>query len=522
MRTSVAALIVLLLAPFAVAGWEEDLAALIAADEADRPTLLEKVAAASPDTSAVIGKLRGITFAEAPKGKMFLRKTMCRDGVERPWVLLAPEGIDPAKPAPLLVILHGGVHRADLVEKPLESAENKLLTNACRERGWLAIYPFGQIGAAWWDDVGMANIENLIRTVKRERNVDDDRVAMVGFSDGGSAGFLHAMVKPTDYAAFLALNGHMGVGAIDAGRDTYAPNFANTPVFATTTFGDELYPSAKMRKTIEMARKAGGRIFYRERAGRHDGDHLKPLIPVMVEFLERHRRDPFPTRIVWEASSRQFGRCRWLEVTDLRIGEKAPWHVEHNVHLVDERVSIGFNLAKHEGDGLKVGGVVDDSFAKKNGLKVDDIVIGMNGQVVKKIEDLNAAKSKVMRGDPVTLKILRGGKEMTLAGNLPEISRYMVFPRKNLSGMVRAAYAANVFTVETSCVARFRIFVYPSMVNLDEPVTVLVNGRQVHSAKVAPDVRFLLESFLADRDRRALPVAEISVEVPVVAGAGGR
>jgi predicted esterase len=514
MRTAVTALIVLLLATHAAAGWEEDLTALIAADEAERAALLEKVAGAAPDAASVLARIRGLRFPDAPKGKMFLRKTMCRDGVERPWVLLVPEGIDPAKPAPLLVMLHGGVHRPDLVEKPLESAERKLLTATCRERGWLAIYPFGQIGAAWWDDVGMANIENLIRTVKREHNVDDDRVAMVGFSDGGSAGFLHAMVKPTDYSAFLALNGHMGVGSIDANRDTYARNFASTPVFATTTFDDELYPSARMRKTIAMARRAGGRISYHERAGRHNGDDLRPLVPDMAEFLVRHPRDPFPSRIVWETTTKQFGRCRWLHVTDVRIEPKAAWHTDHNVALIDDRVSIGFNLAPHEGDGLKVGGVVDLTFAKMYGLKEGDLVIGMNGQEVKKIEDLNAAKAKVKRGDPVDLTVLRDGKEITISGNLPEISRYLIFQRRNLSGMVRADYAANTFTIDTSCVGAFRLLVYGEMVNLDEPVTVMVNGRQVHSAKVKPDVRFLLASFLADRDRKALPVAELECRVP--------
>ncbi len=80
-----------------------------------------------------------------------------------------------------------------------------------------------------------------------------------GFSDGASAAFLYGMVAPNDYAAFVALNGHMGVGSLDGNLPTYAPNLANTPVYAVTTFDDPLYPARVMRRTIEMAREAGRR-----------------------------------------------------------------------------------------------------------------------------------------------------------------------------------------------------------------------------------------------------------------------
>lgn len=339
-------LVVLLLAAAARAGWEEDLDRLIAAPAGpESDALALSVAKAAPGWAEVAARIRATTFPDAPKGEAYLRQTTCADGVERPWVLFVPESYDPSKPTPLLVVLHGGVSRADISKEPLEWANGNPFVKLAKERGWLAIHPFGQKDATWWDEVGMQNIRNLVRTVKRERNVDDDRVFMAGISDGASAGFTHAMVDPNDYGAFVALIGHMGVGSIDGDLDTYAPNLANSPIYATTHFGDALYPSERMRATIEMALRAGGRILYRERQGTHGTEDTLPWFPAIADWLERHPRDPLPHRVVWETSTKRFGLCRWLAIDRVTTAKAADWHRDHNVSLTSDRVSIGFQLS---------------------------------------------------------------------------------------------------------------------------------------------------------------------------------
>ncbi len=59
-----------------------------------------------------------------------------------------------------------------------------------------------------------------------------------------------------------------------------------------------------------------------------------------------------------------------------------------------------------------------DSPADKAGLKAEDIVLEVNGQNLDSDHDLATVISQFNVGDTVTLKINRGGKEMTLSVTL--------------------------------------------------------------------------------------------------------
>jgi predicted esterase len=231
--------------------WRNALDELLrAADNDEKERLIEQVLGEQPSCEDVAASIAALPFAPFDeRGVPIVRTTVCADSVARPWVVV-PEAYDPRVPTPLLVVLHGGVSSPEMTDDPVLYVEEDPLVAMAIERGWLAVHPFGQEGVTWWDEVGMANIWDLVRTAKREFNVDDDRVWMAGFSDGASAAFLHAMVAPSDYAPFVALNGHMGVGSLAGDLPMYAPNLVNSPVYAVTTKGDELYLSLRLPRTI--------------------------------------------------------------------------------------------------------------------------------------------------------------------------------------------------------------------------------------------------------------------------------
>ncbi len=411
------------------ADWSADLDELIKTESNQtQDELIQKIVKSDPNWQEVVAHIKSIKFADnVETGKVFLDSTLCIDGVMRPWVLYVPSNYNPKQAAPLLVLLHGGVGRAEILDDPLAYVEENSFQSLAEKLGGLAIYPFGQAGALWWDEVGMTNINNLVRTVKRNYNVDDDRVFMGGFSDGASASFCYAMINPTDYAAFMALNGHIGVGSLDGDLATYAPNIFNTPVYTITTDRDQLYPAHKMRATIDMARRAGGNIFYRELEGEHDFAYAEEELPRIARFLERHPRDPLPTEIVWETAERQFGLCRWFAIDEITIDEAAPWHVDHTAMLVDDRITIGFMSVDYEGSGVKVGKVIEDSFAEKTGLQTEDVIIKGGKKAIENIDDLNDFKAGFKRGDPVELTVRRADQDIVLKGNLPDPKNYYVF-----------------------------------------------------------------------------------------------
>ncbi len=494
--------------------WRVTLDDLISADDAVlQESLLDELLELGPTWAEVAGRVDSLRFRdiETP-GIPELRMATCTDDVERPWVIVTPGDYESDERTPLLIVLHGGVGRADILPDPLEYvAENEFVAMA-REHGWIAAVPFGQGGATWFDDVGFANIRALIRTVKREYNVDDDRVWMIGFSDGASAGFFFAMSDPTDYAAIVALNGHMGVASLDFDRASYAPNMAGTPLYATTTFHDGLYPSERMRATIDMAERAGGDVFYREFEGEHSvepwGDDELPRI---ARFLERHPRDPFPARIAWETAGGEFGLCRWFAIDETIIGKRAPWHRDHNVALVSDRVTFGFVPDwEYEGEGVLVSTLSDGDYpAREMGMAEGDIIVAGNDAPVMSLDDLNDFKGTLARGDAFSLTVQRDTEELILEGALPKEENYYVFKREIPSGAVRAHYSANRVDVRQSLVGSFRILVHPDMFNVDEPVTVTVGERVLFDELVEPDLGFLLRSFLENRDRSLLYITEL-------------
>ncbi len=497
------------------AEWRDDLAALLAAGgEAEQDELINSIVAANPDYRDVIDTIRTIEFPDVEsRGELLLRDTLCLDGKTRPWVLYIPEGYDPAQPTPLIVVPHGGVGSALLPKNPLGYATWGGFPTLGREYGMIMVFPMGQYGVTWWDKVGMGNIENLVRTARREFNVDDDRVYMGGFSDGASASFLFAMARPNDYAAFVALNGHMGVGSMDGDASIYPVNLSNTSVYATTTDNDHLYPTRKMAPTIELAREAGADIVYRQLEGVHDFDFHPTEMPLIAEFLEEQRRDPAPAEFVWEAAITKYCRYHWFVIDGIDSSETAEWHKEYNVKLLGERVILGFTWDEYEGEGVEVHYVFDYTPAADMGLEKGDIVIKGDDYGIVTPDDFAAWMGTLQRGDEFEMTVLRDSADMELAGRLPDPAEYDLFVYDKPSARVNASFADNRVDVESSRLTAFKVLINPELIDLEQNLVIDLDGTVVFDEPVSPDIEYLLRDFLKNRDRKEIYVNEVRVEL---------
>ncbi len=463
--------------------------------------------------SAFSGQLNHLTGQKAgsqSEEMLLLNNITGSDGVARPWGLYLPVGHQLMKPKALLVALHGGVSRQQIYENPVEVIKDSPWLTLARSQGWVLLFPFGQESATWWDKVGMMNVRQLIRTVKHHVNIDDNRVYLAGFSDGASAGFLYAMIMPDDFAAIVALNGHMGVGSLDGKWPLYAPNLAMTPVYAATTDNDELYPTRRMAPTIAMARQAGANIAYRQLAGTHSFDYHAGEMPLIARCLQRCQRNPLPQQIFWETGDRATGSCRWLQIADIASGPVAAWHVDHNCIMADEEITWGFSGIRGT-DGIVINKIDRGGYAEAIGMRTGDVLRRAGERPITDSFSLKDARESARCGARFDFVVGRAGKNIKLPGILPQPELYNLFVREVPSAAVKAVQNGNLITIDGSRVARLQINLHPEQFDLTRPIRVVFNGRTIFNGHAKPDSAVILAEYAANRDRKALSVARLDL-----------
>jgi phospholipase/carboxylesterase len=201
----------------------------------------------------------GAKTDDGARGVQALGLASGRDGL-----LYVPKRYDPAKPAPLLVLLHGaGGQATHLVDPFVETAE---------ARGYLILAPESR-GRTWDVILGgygpdVAFIDRTLGHVFERYAVDPKRIAAAGFSDGAS------------YALSLGIsNGDLFTDILAFSPGFMAPSRqAGTPrLFISHGVHDGVLPiDACSRRLAPKLRAAGYDLDYRE----FDGGHM--VSPEMV------------------------------------------------------------------------------------------------------------------------------------------------------------------------------------------------------------------------------------------------
>ncbi len=182
-----------------------------------------------------------------------------RLGNRRDGVLFVPHGYDPARPAPLVLCLHGaggaGAHRIGPLRPHAERHGALLIAPDSIGPSWDVIY--GGLGP------DVRRIDAALAFAFARFAVDPARIAIEGFSDGAS------------YALTLGLaNGDLfrRVFAFSPGFMA-PPALVGTPrVFVSHGNADPVLPVACSRRIVPRLREAGLEVDYHE----FDGVHTVP------------------------------------------------------------------------------------------------------------------------------------------------------------------------------------------------------------------------------------------------------
>jgi predicted esterase len=272
---------------------------------------------------AIVAQLRKLDVAAVEKAlraplrgasKIDLGKVVERgsksdlDGETFSYAVHIPEGYDPTKPWPLLVTLHGtGGNGTSWIQT--------WLRNAAAKQKYILVAPTTP-RHTWSARPAHFYVLTAVRELMDELNIDGDRVFLDGMSMGGGGAFRLAEHHPDRWAA---IGPRCNVPDIRQKKDKtfvtmLAENFHNVPVYWVVGAKDEKIPIEMARAAKVDIEAAKGDFVYREFPdGGHDWSIEKD--ETVLEWYDKHARNPYPEEFVWKSYEKIFARAWWVEVT---------------------------------------------------------------------------------------------------------------------------------------------------------------------------------------------------------------
>jgi len=271
-------------------------------EEADR---LLKAIEAHPDASVervarIIQTER--TYESQPIGTL-PSESLLVQGRTYPLALSVPLTYQPSKGYGLVVCLHGAGFTGEAYLERWQTRLGEEYILAC------PTYAAG----AWFtrraEDLVLATVHH----VTKRYHVDPDRIFLTGMSNGGIGAWLAGM----HHAPLFA-----GIAPMASGLDDvlmpFLANLRHTPVYIIHGVKDQVMPVELSRSISRELTKLGYPYVYREHQREHPmaGGHYFPReeLSDLVAWLNRQRREPWPTTLTLVREASHFQPFSWLRI----------------------------------------------------------------------------------------------------------------------------------------------------------------------------------------------------------------
>jgi predicted esterase len=291
-----------------------------ATTEAERSAAADELSASAGSPEALYRWFRlGPEYdAEAATGVVIASRSG-PTGEDFPYAVLVPDDYDPATAYPVEFMLHGGVGRP---QPPEDGVFWRGGYDNLRRDDRLVVVPAAWRDAYWWHENQAENLPAILRRVRRDYHVDDNRVSLTGVSDGGTGAWFFAFKQPGDWASFFSYIGHPGVlrsPESGGGYRLYFENLMSKPIYIVNGENDRLYPAASLGSFVEILEQEGVEHTFRVIAGGgHNTNWLPEERPAIEAFRQQHPRDPFPEQIQWVADRvDSFNQNHWIRIDEL-------------------------------------------------------------------------------------------------------------------------------------------------------------------------------------------------------------
>ena len=187
----------------------------------------------------------------------------------------------------------------------------------------IVVAPASWNESLWWQDSQIENLAGVLNDLKRIYNVDENRVHLIGISDGATGAFYHAMKATTPWATFLPLNGPSGrarqPGLGRRRRDACHQPAQQAAVSSSTAAATPCIRSRRWFPSCGCSsRPACSSTSGRRPEAGHDVSWWDDEKPAMDAFMRDQARRPLPSRLSWETErTDRYNRAHWLVITEL-------------------------------------------------------------------------------------------------------------------------------------------------------------------------------------------------------------
>ena len=274
------------------------------------------------------------------------------DTTDVPFYVHLPDNYDPAVPNRALVVLHGALRysvgygdgRAFSLAYRATSEHIPFYT-----KNYITIYPMGTKTINWMTTEGGFDMVNrIVIYLKAFLNIDDNRVELLGHSNGATGVFTYLVKSPSLYAGFYGMDTqpkvYIGGTFLQNGMTRHFYNFA--------TDKDYYYPLAAVKTIDSLAKSQGVNWYTQMNVGYpHWFPAMKEAFTPMAKIFEdmaNRVRNPYPAEIYFETDNVRYGTSDWITITKLdTLSKKAAWQTDPNFKISEWPDKSDFNKIVH-------------------------------------------------------------------------------------------------------------------------------------------------------------------------------
>ncbi|MFH1230691.1 MAG: PDZ domain-containing protein, partial [Planctomycetota bacterium] len=236
--------------------------------------------------------------------------------------------------------------------------------------------------------------------------------------------------------------------------------------------------------------------------------------PFLIDFMHNNVRNPFPAKLSLETDNMELRRVHWVQIDEIKNINNNSEMPDYNIIITPTRVRLGiYPDQEYDGEGVKVKEIEKESLADKLSIQSGDIIVQIDDKEFENLNELMRVIREKKPGDKIDVKIKRDENIQDFTGQFEQFKPQPVFIRDKPSGRLEVIVNNNRIDVKVKNISRYSILISKSQFDIDKKIEVYTNNELSFKGKIKPDLKFMLEQAIRDKDRTMIFRGKIDIEV---------